>query len=300
MRSFKDDKFFQLKEDYSKLLQELGMNLTNSRFAATFKTFSAVKQSPEYLADGTIPKNLIASFRNALFDLTELQDIYDAIQDYPDRAIVKEKLVKLNSGHNIHSDETSKNNVARNTQFELKLFSELKKAGLGCYLKEPNPDIEILNVGRSYAVECKRLFAFNEGRIKSNVNDARDQLEKILKVQPHKTGVIAIDITRNLTNGDSYLEAKNSKTALARLEYELENFRKQHEMLWSPRRVRNERITAILIHVSLFAYLKEEAIYSHGAYTLIQPIHPTIYGKMMFDQAYQDVYLPIDKSKQVQ
>lgn len=297
MYIFKDAELIELEQDYAKLLDNLGLRNAPNRFKKSFDAFRAMSKEMQEAGTETVPDEWSQAFRHAVYDLTELLSIYKSVQGYPDKELLKDKFRIMNGGVSSPAEETSANNAARNVQFELTLYSEFSEAGLKCYLREPRPDIEILNVGRSYAIECKRLFSNEDSQIGKNISAARDQLDDVLQKNPHKTGVIAIDITRRLTRGTDYLLAKNEEVAKLRLSHDMDSFRQQYARYWTATKIKNKRITAILLHASMYTYIEDRGQAAHGAYSIIQDIHPEPYSKLLFRQAFEDVYSPLANHK---
>ncbi len=109
------------------------------------------------------------------------------------------KLKKVLKGPSKLSQESSKNNDARNTMFELSLAAELKTRGVNVELGEP--DLAINFPGGRYLVECKRPF--RETSVGANVKDAEGQLRAHLK--PGQHGVIAVSLSRIVNPGNTML-----------------------------------------------------------------------------------------------
>ena len=299
MNILKEQVLFDLEDKYSELLLDLGLPDGNNRFKQAFSNYKQLTLEMSEAATQIIPEKWTAKFKYAVFDLMELLDIYNAIHDYPDWSVLKEKIKLLNGGVNSPADETSSNTIARNIQFELKLLSEFKAAGVRCELGNPNPDIKMLGslVGQSYAVECKRIFSANDSSVHNNINSARDQLKELLSNNPDQTGIIALDITRRLTQGTDYLRAKNEEVAKERLSYELDQFRINYARYFTPKKIGNKRILAVLLHTSMYTYIEDRGLASHGAYTVIHEIHPEPYSKLLFQNLLRDALVPLSMQK---
>lgn len=299
MNVLNEQVLIDLEDKYSELLLSLGLPDGNNRFKQAFRNYKQLTREMSEAGTQIIPEKWTAKFKYAVYDLMELLDIYNALHDYPDRPVLKEKIKLLNGGVNSPADETSSNTIARNTQFELKLFSEFKAAGVRCELGNPNPDIKMPSslVGKSYAVECKRIFSASDSSVHDNISSARDQLIELLTDNPGQTGIIALDITRRLTQGTDYLRAKNEEVAKEKLSYELDQFRINYARYFTPKKIRNKRMLAVLLHASMYTYIEDRELASHGAYTVIHEIHPEPYSKILFQNLLRDALVPLSMHK---
>lgn len=299
MNIFSEQLFFDLEPKYAELMAKIGLPINNNRFRQAFSNYSKLNSEMKQANTQIIPEKWSTQFKHAVYDLTELLDIYHAINDYPDSVLLRNKLKLMNDGVNSPADETPTNAIARNIQFELILFSELRKAGVVCKLCEPNPDIEITSqlIGHSYAIECKRIYSFSDSKVHSSIIDARDQLNQLLSKKPYQTGIIALDVTRRLTQGTDYLRAKNESVLLARLSHELDQFRVKYMRYFSPQKIGDKRILAILLHASMYAYIEDRGLASHAAYTVVHEIHSQPYSKKLFRNMMHDVALPLSRHK---
>jgi hypothetical protein len=131
-------------------------------------------------------------------EVFEFISIYKAYKKSED-AILIGKLEKVLKGCPKLVDESPKNNDPRNTMFELALAAELKLRGVDVQLCEP--DLMVTFPKGQYGIACKRPY--NEGGVKRNVRDAKDQLQANLKSDQH--GVIATSLSRIVNPGNRLL-----------------------------------------------------------------------------------------------
>lgn len=293
LKTFSDKAFIGLEKSYSALLIELGLSLGRSRFKKAFDDYSKINKILANSKSKIVPDDQVENFRHATYDLSQLLDIFNAVKDYPDKKVLKEKLKRLNGGSTNPSEETNSNTVARDTQFELKLYSDLKESGVKCEPKEPRPDIEIEGQQYIFAVECKRIFSDQDSKVSQRVGEARDQLKMYLDEDKGGVGIVAIDITRRLTGGNTYLRAKNEHVATARLSHDLDEFRKRFARFWSPNRIDDQRIVAVLLYASMYSYLEDKELASHASQVVVQNIYDTPYSNLLFKHALDDVFVPL-------
>jgi len=299
LNTFSDQLFLSLEKEYSDFLESLELKLERSRFYRSFRSYREIDSLMKKEKIKIVPADKLNEYHYAVYDLTQLMEILEAVKDYPDKKILKDKIEKMNGGSPDPAEENPSNTIARDTQFELKLYADLKNTGLDCELGEPWPDIKIITKKHTYAIECKRIFSDKASRIADRVGDARDQLMRSIDDDKNTIGLIALDITRRLTKGEMYLRAKSSELATARLSKELDDFRKTKEFArhWRPERIGDERISAIVIYTSMYSYLEDEELAAHAAQLVAQNIHGSVYGKMLFKDAVDEVLSPLSHFK---
>lgn len=129
------------------------------------------------------------------FEFISIHRAYKGLED----ATLIGKLKKALKGCADLVNESRKNNDPRNTMFELALAAELKLRGVDIQLCEP--DLMVTFPKGQYGIACKRPY--NEGGIKRNVRDAKDQLQANLKPDQH--GIIAVSLSRIVNPGNRLL-----------------------------------------------------------------------------------------------
>jgi hypothetical protein len=286
---FQDPELSQLEQSYSKLLASLNLDIKRSRFRKAFNDYRKITDSINTIRE--VPENLLNEYRCAVYDLSQLKDIYIEINDYHDRALLKDKLKKLNEGSSDPAEENPLNTIARNTQFELKLFSDLKESGVPCNLGEPRPDILVNNSRGNYAIECKRIFSDDDSKIRGNISDACKQLDLYLNENTDATGIIAVDVTRRLTGGTKYLYAESTKGAKAQLEHDLRVLHRQYAKFWQSNRIKNKRIASIMLYASM--YKEDQESDSQITQLVGENLHHTPYGDFLYGRILEDVVGPL-------
>lgn len=291
----KDDYIYELEEKYFNFLDSYGISKKQSRFSRSFHVFKTSLASDEYKQTKVIPKKYLGEFRQALFDLTELYDIFQSIRGERDSPIIKDKLKKLNSGTHAHSQERKENTIARNTQFELVMYGELKKSGVNATLENPNPDILIKSRNHNFAIECKRIFSDSDYKVQDAVGDARDQLTCFFERDKKGVGIIAIDISRALTKGTLMLESATSQTAKEFISKEMELRRNLLAKYWTAKRLKDQRIIYVLIHATVIARLSNPNLHTHIGYSLVDTVHITSYSQLLAQDAMRTIFEPLNK-----
>ncbi|MFA5894421.1 MAG: hypothetical protein WC851_01430 [Candidatus Shapirobacteria bacterium] len=206
----------------------------------------------------------------SLNEIMELDNILKNINpNRQDGRILKSKFEILLSGPLLPTEENNKNNQPRNALFELSLLADMESRGFYCKLYDPNPDIVVQANGKSYCIECKRIFS-NNGLDRA-INDAKNQLVKTLYIHKKSRGIIAISITRAFTNGSKNIKTPNENTVNEFLSDELRKFVDSNKNLWE--KVKNNKIIAIILHISAYVVFKEDLPMSWSRYLVITNIH---------------------------
>lgn len=206
-----------------------------------------------------------------VFSHTELAELASALEfvKTQDTAMARLKLEKILKGPLLTSDENTTNNEARNTVFELNLGSLLSRGGFKVKLKE-NPDLVATKYKRNYFIQAKRVYS--ENGIEKNINEAYTQLKRDLIGKDKNTfGVIAISITRAITDGNKLLEAGSEKSGLARLSGELLQIIDDYKHCW--KKIPEKNIIAVILHISCTSHIKDEGLFSFANYHTLTNIH---------------------------
>ena len=105
----------------------------------------------------------------------EICNLVDALERRPqEKTIIKNKLVDLAKGTYLLSEENPADTKARDTTFELSLFSFLQARGLDINICEPNPDLRLKSEKYTYEIECKRPQSVNS--LEKSIKKATKQL----------------------------------------------------------------------------------------------------------------------------
>jgi hypothetical protein len=189
----------------------------------------------------------------ALAELLEFQQIILWLRD-EEPATLGPKLVRALSGSADPAEETVKNNVGRNTMFELSLAAEWRRAGLDVEIGEP--DIRLTVGSQVFFVECKRPFAWT-GIVRS-LSEARRQLQKNGANPAPGTpkGVIAISLNRVASAGRRLFLAESlaDKSKVGdMIDHELE----ANRWRWYDSVRFDESVAAVAFHLNLPAHVND-------------------------------------------
>jgi len=189
----------------------------------------------------------------ALLDIREVAHFLPYLHEVDD-GILKIKLTALIKGNllRIEESEINNNSVARNTQFELFLFSQLRLVGIKAELCDPNPDVKAYINGRTYFIECKRILRLTNTSVNTNAKKALRQLnEHMDRNNESQFGIVALSIQRILAKPEEILNSPTQQTGLDYIQKQSHDFIEQNNQSWqNPARLKNSRIASVWVHFS--------------------------------------------------
>ena len=224
MNKYKYSDLLLYKKKVKELYSKLGLNFDESnRISKYFKYLGEIEKSRKLNKTkfhALIQKNK-AKYYYSQFYVLEMCKIIDALQNSKlDKNILKEKLTHLAKGTYLLSEETINNTQARDTTFELSLFSFFYARNLRVKLGSPNPDLKLLTNNFTYNIECKRPYS---------PKSLERQIRKALK-QLRKTGngasipTMALSLEQVILGDDLILDSKDEQSALIFLDATLSRF----------------------------------------------------------------------------
>jgi hypothetical protein len=217
----------------------------------------------------TITREEQRQYMYALAELVEFHQIFTWLRR-ENPAVLRPKLVRSLSGSLDPADESTKNNVGRNTIFELALASEWRRAGLEVVIGEP--DLRLILGLQEFVVECKRPFDWT-GIVRC-LKDAKRQLCKagVRAETGAPKGVIAISLSKIVARGERIFWA-DSMSDKAKLGQIIETELTANRWRWWNQMQFDESTAGVLFHLSLpadvgngdhFALLSFSNIYQAG------------------------------------
>jgi hypothetical protein len=203
----------------------------------------------------------------ALAELVEFREIFLALKE-EDPKVLGPKLIHCLSGSLDPADETVRNNVARNTIFELSLASEWRTAGVNVQIADP--DLQLMVGGQKFLIECKRPFDWHgivrclkDGKRQTSKSGARAEAGA-------PKGVIAISLTKIVARGERIFWA-DSMADKAKLGEIIEQELAANRWRWWNDVHFDNSVAGVLFHLSMpadvgngehFGLLKFSNIYS--------------------------------------
>ena len=239
------------------LLDERGIKDLYSKFGINYIDSNRISEYFKYLrkieslrkSDKSRLRELInnekAKYYFSQFYVLETCNIINAVKSANvNKDILKEKLTNLVKGTYLLSEENINNTQARNTTFELSLFSFLNTRKLEVKLCSPNPDLQLFTDNFTYNIECKRPSSIKS--LEKNIRKALKQLRKTKKGNIIPT--MALSLEQAILGDDLILNTKDDKTALLYLNEMMSRFNKDHQYLIN--KICNDEPCLILYYLS--------------------------------------------------
>lgn len=254
----------RIKNLYSKF--GLGFNPTN-RIANYFKYLNDIEKyriSNLKQLSKLIEKDKVKYYFSQFF-LLEICNIVDAVESSSqDGKIIKAKLFDLAKGTYLLSEESSANTKARDTTFELSLFSFLQQKRLNVRLCDPNPDLRLVSDKYTYNIECKRPFSYKS--IEENITEAMAQLEKSRTQNSIPTIALSLEqvLLGNSSGVDLILNSINGTSALSFLDRTLYKFLQDNNSLLG--KICGQKSYLVLYYISCLTGLQDEAIMANATF----------------------------------
>ena len=228
MNKYKFSDLLLYEEKLKNLLQKYGLNYNpqgrTSQYFSYLKRMEKARILDKEKFSRLLQENK-ARFYYSQFYVLEICIIIDAIESSPqDERIVKRKLKDLLKGTYLLSEETSNNTKARDTTFELSLFSFFNSRSLAVELGDPNPDLKLTTNNFTYNIECKRPNS--AGSLETNIRRAVNQL----KETGNSKGIpaIALSLEQVLLGDELILHSYDEQSAMNYLNILLTTFAQEN------------------------------------------------------------------------
>jgi hypothetical protein len=226
-----------LSEDYQNALRwmvDLGVNISPGRTQHYAKIIDYWKSRYKSASEQE-GKDIFTDFVSSAYEISDFIDIYKSLHsELPDKLVhIAEKLQKGVNGPVNAAQETSKSTVARNYIFEALVAARCHAPSSSITsILDAKSDTGIEVKNKKIWIECKRVTSIK--KLEANVRDARNQLEKILnsKIGSGHRGMVAIDFTKILHEGDKLLVKDNDRALQASITQIMDLFIKQYSEQW--------------------------------------------------------------------
>ncbi|MBU1085620.1 MAG: hypothetical protein ABII08_04280 [Candidatus Beckwithbacteria bacterium] len=250
----------KIKDLYSKL--ELNFDESN-RISKYFKYLGEIEKSrklDKVKFYALIQKNK-AKYYYSQFYVLEICKIVDALQNTKlDKNVLKEKLTHLAKGTYLLSKENINNTQARDTTFELSLFSFFYAKNLRVKLGSLNPDLQLLTDNFTYNIECKRPYS-----PKSLEKHIRKALRQLRKTQNGiSIPTMALSLEQVILGDDLILNSKDDQSALTFLDDTLSQFAQDN--LPMIRKICNNESCLILYWLSCLTGFRTDLSMAHTTF----------------------------------
>ncbi len=183
----------------------------------------------------------------ALAELVEFHQIFLALKE-EDPKVLGPKLIHCLSGSLDPADETVRNNVGRNTIFELALASEWRTAGVKVQIG--NPDLRLTLGAQEFLVECKRPFDWT-GVVRCLKNAKRQLSKSGTRAEAGAPkGVVAISLTKIVARGERIFWA-DSMADKAKLGEIIQEELAANRWRWAKEVHFDNSVAGVLFHLSM-------------------------------------------------
>lgn len=258
--------------DFESLLDNFGLALQQGSWLDS--AYSRVEELAKVYQDDTRRRKLLKKDNkdgDVYFSLCDVLLLYEVLpyigSENPN--LLRRKLKKILKTEAPHL-ESNTNNEARNTLWELKLFSRFKMVGIQASLGDPDPDVFVRVNRREYYIQCKRVFSPKVNALRNNIIHAVKQLNSDLSGKDSNSlGILAISLDRVLTDGKLMLVTDSEETARRKMTQALDRVMHNFGYLWQePRLIQNQRIVGVILHLSAPGILEQENIFAPGTQML--------------------------------
>lgn len=285
MKKFKFTHLLGYERKFKNMLDEFGLKyIPSSRISQYFSYLNKLEKARKLDREkfGEFIHKNKAKYYYSQFYVREICNIVDAIEgSSQDKRIVKEKLKDLVKGTYLLSEENINNTKARNTTFELVLFSFFNSKGLKVRLDDPNPDMKLFTDNFIYNIECKRPYLAKS--LEKNIKEAVRQLRKSKDSKSIST--LALSLEQIVLGDDLILHSRNEKTALSYLGSVLARFAREN--LSMVNKICKDEPFLVLYYLSCLSGFEENLPMSHTTH-----ITGNVYNfeENLSSRIYDDLY----------
>jgi len=264
MNRYKYSDLLLYEEKIKKLYSKLGLHYNSaSRIAQYFAYLTEIekRRGGDSAAFNAFIQQDRVKYYYSQFYVLEICHIIDAMSQIriaPE--IIREKLDYLVQGTYLLSEETLQNASARNTEFELSLFSFFHDKGVDVKLCAPNPDIRVTTHNFVYNIECKRPYSTDT--VEKNMRKALKQLRKSYGGSSIPTMALSIDHV--FGRRDIILDAEDDASALASLDRAVTSYYERN--LPMVRKICNHEPCVILYYLSCLSGFKTNLPMAHAMF----------------------------------
>jgi hypothetical protein len=237
---------FQHEEISSKISEIENLFSSSNIKIHTTHQLSSLLNDARDIAVEWAKENISETDINKLFSVLHVERIYSSIQ-YLDSVPNKEKYLKdlLNGTLNFLEKDSSH---AKSIQWELEVFTKIKKVIPTTYLEEP--DVLVNFDQLSIALPCKKIFS--ENGVPKVLSNAVSQIER-----EHEFGIVAMNIDDLIPEG-VLLNQRTFKEAGDILHSKNMSFLKRQERHFL-KYLSNSRIIAVLVSTSMITAIEDES-----------------------------------------
>ncbi|WP_428035988.1 hypothetical protein [Amphritea sp.] len=257
-----------------KWLDSLGVNYQHGRVCKYLRIFEEWNRSYK-TATSEDAKNSYPAFIYSIQEMWDFISIYEAFKLTPTSELsgIITKLKDGVKGPENLFDETPKSTRARNFIFEAVMAAKTHKPTRHCSaILDAETDTGIRFEKSSVWVECKRVTT--EKKIEKNVREASKQLQHAIskKVGSNHRGLVALDVSKILNNGDRIFVASDSTSLLYEIDLMMDRFIREHSHIWQKIITsKSPKILGVIIKYDFMASSDTEGLVSRCCQWAINP-----------------------------
>lgn len=215
-------------------MEELGIKLSAGR-TAHYKRVIGRWKDMYMTATPVQAQEVYADFISSMFEVNAFITVHKAFKNSPIAQITSiiQKLEKGVNGPMNAVSETSDSSTARNFLFEATIAAKSHRPDRGVEaILNAKSDTGIQIDGKKIWIECKRVTTIR--KIEGNVRKAVKQLAVIFagEVGSGHRGMVALDISKILNQGDKIYFAKNDDELLASISTIMDDFINKYCPIW--------------------------------------------------------------------
>jgi hypothetical protein len=262
----KTDTYETVSAEYDNAISwmiKLGVKISSGRTQHYKKMMDYWRENYKTASDEKA-KDIFPDFVSSVSEIHDFIDIYNAFKEEPvgNLASIKNKLQKGVNGPLRSSDETQNSSEARNFVFEALVaakFHHPKKEITTILSASSDTGVKVKS--HKIWIECKRVTS--ENNLENNIRKASNQLDKQIrkKITASNKGLIAIDFSKILHNGDKLLVKENDFELQNSVQEITETLIKQYSYIWQNiYGTKNEKIIGTLVHFATMATSEERKL----------------------------------------
>lgn len=264
--NIKTDTYETVSVEYNNAISwmiKLGVKISVGRTQHYQKVMNYWKENYKTVSNEK-KEDIFPDFVSSVSEIHDFIDIYNAFKEEPIEKLVsiKAKLQKGVNGPLKSSDETKNSSEARNYIFEALVAAKFHHPNKNITtILSASSDTGIKVNNHKIWIECKRVAS--ENKLEKNIRKASNQLDKQIKnkITANSKGVVAIDFSKILHDGDKLLVKANDTELHNSIQEITVTFIKQYSDLWhNIYGTKNKKIIGTLVHFSTMATSEERKL----------------------------------------
>lgn len=261
--NIESEKFETINDRYKKAilwLEQLGIKIGRNRIK-NYSDFLDNLINQHNNGNTEVLDKLFSGSVNTFYEVKAITDIYDSLKELDEKAIesIKTKLEKAVCGPEDSTDETDKNNTARNYLFEVLVSSRLHNPTKNVIVDfTAKTDSAVNFLQKKYLIECKRIQS--KDQISKNVRKAAKQLEESLKnkIGANNRGIIALEISKIINPKLDLLVKGSDRELQIGFSALVDSFIQNHSHIWQNiLKEKSKKIVGVILRIAIMGVSEE-------------------------------------------